>query len=93
MFILRGLKRLILLCLLGGLLFLAAHYPVNDVPLYKKAKTFFTSQGFQQGWKDLKLFLGGLLRSVGEEMQEDVSESDRKALEKEIQNHLKGESE
>lgn len=88
MFILRGLKRLVFLVVFVVLGYLAAHYPVNGQPLYKVARQFFTSQGFEQGMKDLKMFLGSFLKSVGEEIQEDVTEADRKQLDSLIEKQM-----
>lgn len=89
MFILRGLKRLFFFAVFCGLLYLAAHYPVKGRPLYQVVKSYWTSQSFETAWKDIKMFFGGFLKSVGEEIQEDVTEHEKKELdaliEKEVQ--------
>lgn len=88
MFIFRLIKRLIFFTLFVVLVYLAAHYPVDGKPLYKVGSSFFKSDGFGQGIKDLKLFLGGFLKSVGEEIQENVTESDKQQLQKMIQEQV-----
>lgn len=92
MFILRGLKKLIYLAILGVLVYLAAHYPVKGKPLYQVARNTVGVKGFGETLKDLRQLFGGILKSVGEEMQEDVSEQDQKALQNVIEKELKKEN-
>ena len=85
MFLLRWLKKLVVLALVAFGLFWAAQYKVGGVPLYQKAKSFIGSDDFHQSWKDFKMFAGGMLKGLGEEIMEDVTEEDKKELEKMIQ--------
>ena len=80
MFMLRGLKNLILLVVFGALIFWAANYKVQGRPLYKIAGGFIQSGNFKEGFKDMKMFVGGFLKSVGEEIQENVTKEDQKQL-------------
>lgn len=88
MFILRGIKRLVVLALFGGLVYMASFYPVRGVPIYLVVKQYVTAKGISQGFKDLKMLFGGLLKSVGEEIQENVTDQDKRELESVIQNDL-----
>lgn len=85
MFLFRWIKNLILLVIFAVLVYLAAHYPVDGQPLYQKFDTVIGSEAM----KDLKHFFGGLLQSLGDEIQENVTETDRQKLEKEIYKSLK----
>lgn len=85
MFLFRWIKNLILLAVFAVLVYLAAHYPVDGKPLYQKFDTVIGSESV----KDLKHFFGGLLKSMGNEIQENVTETDRQKLEKEIYKSLK----
>jgi len=89
MFILRGLKKLFFLALFVGLVWWAAHYKIQGKPLYKVAGGFIQSGNFKEGWKDIKLFVGGFLKTVGEQIQEDVTEEDRKKLDSMIKEKAK----
>lgn len=89
MFLFRLLKKLLFLVFFGLLVFWAATYQIGGVPLYQRAKQFFTSEGFKQGVKDIRLFLGGFLKSLGEEIEENVTEEDQKALDSMIQKKIK----
>lgn len=92
MFILRGLKKLIYLAILGVLVYLAAHYPMHGKPLYQAARDTIGTKGFGETLKDLRQLFGGFLKSVGEELQENVSEQDQKALQNVIEKELKKEN-
>ncbi|MBI4124302.1 MAG: hypothetical protein HY466_00030 [Deltaproteobacteria bacterium] len=85
MFLFRWLKKLLVLALAAVGLFWAAHYKVGGVPVYQKAKSYVASEDFRQSWKDFKMFFGGMLKSLGEEILEDVTDEDRKELDKMIQ--------
>lgn len=85
MFLFRWLKKLFFLVLFVLLIFWAARYPVGGKPLYQVVKGFFGSESSQQSYKDLKMLFGGFLKSLGEKIQEDVTEEDQKELEKLIQ--------
>ena len=88
MFLFRWIKNLILLAVFAALVYLAAHYPVDGKPLYQKLDTVIGSERV----KDLKHFFGGLLESAGEGLQENVTETERQKLEKEIYKSLKKKS-
>lgn len=85
MFLFRWLKKLIVLVLLAFGLVWAANYKMNGKPLYRVAVDFVASPDMREGWKDFKMLVGGMLKSLGEEIQEDVTEEDKKELEKMIQ--------
>lgn len=89
MFLFRFFKKLIFLILFAFLVWWGANYKVNGRPLYQIVKGFVGSENFDQGWKDFKMFSGGLLKSLGEEIQEDVTEADKEELEKMIQKKVR----
>lgn len=89
MFLLRWMKKLLILALVVVGFFWVAHYKVDGKPLYQVVKGFIGSDDFSQGWKDFKMFTGGFLKSLGEEIQEDVTEEDKKELEKMIQKKVR----
>lgn len=81
-FILRGIKTLLLWALLAAGLFWAATYRVQGRPLYKAVSEFVTGGNYKEGFRDLRMFFGGFLKSVGEEIQhEEVTDKDRKQFE------------
>lgn len=88
MFLFRWIKNLILLVVFIVLVYLAAHYPVNGQPLYKKLDSIKQMESV----KDLEHLFGGLMQSIREEVHENVTESDRQKLEKEIYKSLKKEN-
>lgn len=90
MFILRGLFKLVFWVVLAVALFWVATCKVNGKPFYEVARGFFSSGGYKEGVKDLRIFLGGFLKAVGEQIQEEVSDEDRKKLENLIQQQMKG---
>lgn len=85
MFLFRFFKKLLFLVLFVLLLWWGANYKVGGKPLYQVVKGFFVSESSQQSYKDLKMLVGGFLKSLGEEIQEDVTKEDQKELEKLIQ--------
>ena len=89
MFIFRIIKKLIFFGLFVLLVLWGATYKVDGKTLYQVGKDFIASENFSQSVKDLKMFFGGFLKSVGEQIQEDVSEKDKQQLEKVIQDQLK----
>ena len=89
MFIFRIIKKLIFLGLFILLVLWGATYKVDGKTLYQVGKDFIASENFSQSVKDLKMFFGGFLKSVGEQIQEDVTEKDQKALDKIIQKKMK----
>lgn len=81
MFLFRWIKKLFFLAIFALLVWWGANYKVNGKPLYQVVKDFIGSKNFDEGTKDLKMFFGGFLKSVGEELQENVTEKERKELE------------
>lgn len=89
-FILRGIKNLILLALTVVAVYWAANYKVHGEPLYKVATSFVTSGNYKDSFRDMKTFVGGFLSSVGDEIRHDeVSEKDRNQFEKMIKEKSK----
>lgn len=80
MFLLRLVKKLFFLAIFAALVFWAANYKVQGRPLYQVAKDIFRSGSFKEGMKDARMLVGGFLKSVGEEIQENVTEEDKKEL-------------
>ena len=72
-----------------GLVFWGVHYKVGGKPLYKVAQDYIATGDYKEGFKDLRTFLGGFLKTMGEQIQEDVSDKDKKQLDKLIQDQLK----
>ncbi|MDO8526872.1 MAG: hypothetical protein Q7T03_04190 [Deltaproteobacteria bacterium] len=89
MFIWRLFKTFLFLILMALLLFWAATYKVKGKPLYQTAQQFLSSEGYKEGIKDLRIFVGGFLKSVGEQIQEDVTEEDKKKLDSMIHEQMK----
>lgn len=67
---------------------MASFYPVRGVPVYLVVKQYVAAKGISQGIKDLKMLFGSLLKSVGEEIQDDVTDQDKKELESVIQTEM-----
>lgn len=67
---------------------MASFYPVRGVPLHLMVKQYVASKGISQGFRDLKMLFGSLLKSVGEEIQENVTDQDKKELESVIHKDL-----
>ena len=88
MFLLRMLKRLVFFVIFVVALFWAANYKIHGKPLYEVAKGFLTSGGYKEGMKDLRSFLGGFLKTMGEQIQEDVTDDEKKQLDKVIKKQL-----
>jgi len=89
MFLFRIIKKLIFWGLLIALIVWVAGRKVKGQTLLQVAKGLVASENFDQGVKDLKMFVGGFLKSVGEEIEEDVTDKDRKALDKMIHKKVK----
>ena len=89
MFLLRFLKKLLVLALLAFGVYWFASYKVNGKPLYQTAKGFLASGNYKEGVKDMRVFLGGFLKTMGEQIQEDVTEDERKQLDVVIQKERK----
>ena len=89
MFLFRMIKRLVFFVLtIYGLLWLA-RLPYQGKPLYQHAAILFQSQLASEGAKDIKTLVGGLLKTVGDEIQEDVTKDDQKQLDKLIEKKSK----
>ena len=43
---------------------------------------------YQEGIKDIRMLVGGFLQTVGEEIQEDVREGDKKKLDRVVQEKI-----
>lgn len=74
------LKRLFFFVLTLAGLFWLANTSYKGKPLYQQAWTFFGSEKYSEGMKDIKILLGGFLKTVGQKIEEDVTEKDQKAL-------------
>ena len=89
MFLLRMVKHLIVFVLTLWGLWWMANYSYQGKPLYQYAFTFFGSEKYREGIKDLRMLTGGFLKTVGQQIEEDVSDKDRKALDQLIQDQTK----
>lgn len=89
MFLFRWIRRVLFLAVFAALVWWGASYKVNGRSLVQVAKGFVGSKNFDEGVKDLKMFFGGFLKSVGEELQEDVTEEERKQLESIIRKEVR----
>lgn len=75
--------------LIGFGLYWIANYKVDGKPLYQTVKGFLSSGNYKEGVKDMRVFFGGLLKTMGEQIQEDVTEDERKQLDNMIQKEMK----
>lgn len=92
MFLFRWIKKLFFLAVFAALVWWGANYKINGRPLYQMAKDIIGSKNFDEGTKDLRMFLGGFLKSLGEGIQENVTEQDRKELETLIKKKVREEN-
>lgn len=77
------------MALIGFGFYWIANYKVNGKPLYQTAKGFLASGNYKEGIKDMRVFLGGFLKTMGEQIQEDVTEDEKKQLDSMIQKEMK----
>ncbi len=69
-----------------------ASYKVDGKSLYQVTKGFVSSGKYKEGMRDIRMFLGGFLKTVGEQIQEDVTETEKKQLDNLIQKEMSGET-
>ena len=89
MFLLRFLKNILVLALIVFGVYWAANYKVDGKPFYQVVRGAFASGSYKEGVKDIRVFLGGFLKTMGEQIQEDVTEDERKQLDSMIQKEMK----
>ncbi|MBU4484847.1 hypothetical protein KKA47_05455 [bacterium] len=68
-----------------------ANYDYQGKPIKQHAKEFFTSRLFKDGMKDIKLMVGDLFSTVGEEIKDGITKEDQKQLKEVIDKELKKE--
>jgi len=89
MFLFRWIKNLVLFFLvLVGISWLAK-YPYQGKPVYQHVLGFLGSDLAQEGAKDIKVLVGDMLKTLGEEIQEDVKKEEQEALEKLLKKETK----
>lgn len=66
-----------------------ASYKVDGQSLYQVTKGLISSGKYKEGMRDIRIFLGGFLKTVGEQIQEDVTETEKKQLDSLIQREMK----
>ncbi len=81
MFILRFIRRLIYLAIFSGVVYVGSNYvKIEGTPIRKWADDFFHSQAWIEGSKDLRTWVGALLKLAGEKVQEGITPNDEAAL-------------
>ena len=88
MFLLRWAKNLIILVLLIVGVWALMHYNYKGRPVKQHVQEFLKSEMYQEGIKDIRMLVGGFLETVGEEIQEDVREGDKKKLDRVVQEKI-----
>ncbi len=89
MFLFRMIKRLVVFVLtIFGLIWLAK-VPYQGKPLYEHVLVLFQSKLADDGAKDIKTLVGGLLKTMGDEIQENVTKDDQKQLDKLVEKKVK----
>lgn len=89
MFIFTFIRKLFFWILLAGVVFWFATKQVGGRKFYQVARESLQSEGFKQGMKDIGIFVGGMLKSLGEEIEEQVSADDQQKLDKMIEKKAK----
>lgn len=91
MFIFRWIRTLLALIGLGTVIFWGYQYLQTDSPVKGKVEKFRKSPVFQEGVKDLKTWAGEVFKGVGERMQDDVTDDEKKQLDEILRKELAGE--
>jgi hypothetical protein len=90
MFLLRLLKRLIYLAIFGSILYASSGYvKIHGKPARQYADEFFASTLWKEGSKDLRTWLGAVLRFAGDKVEEGISVNDEAKLKEIIEGDLR----
>ena len=88
MFIFRWIKRLLVVIGLGTVIYWGLQYVKTNSPIRQKVDEFRQSSVVKEGIKDIKTWTGEALKGVGTKLESEVSEKDRKELDRILQKEL-----
>lgn len=88
MFLWRWLKKLLFLIGLGTVIWWGIQFIKANSPVRQKVDNFKQSSMWQEGVKDMKTWAGELFKGVGQKLEEDVGDDDRKKLDEILRKEL-----
>lgn len=81
MFLWRWFKRLVYFAVFCGLVYIASGYVQwGGEPVRDRVKHFFASTEWQEGQKDLRMWLGAMLQLAGKKIEEGITPADQQKL-------------
>lgn len=90
MFIFRFIRRMFYLAIFSGIVFYGSRYvTIEGKSARAWADEFFASAEWKEGSKDLRTWIGALLKLAGDKVQEGITPKDEAALRSVIANDLK----